>query len=52
MVIVKEGTLKATVGGKTKILGAGSVVLIMPKQMQSFENVGDGPLTYYAFKWK
>lgn len=52
LVIVKEGTMKATVNGKTKILGAGSVVLIMPGQMQSFENVGDGPLTYYAMQYK
>lgn len=52
LVIVKEGTMKATVDGKTKILGAGSVLLIMPQQMQSFENVGDGPLTYYAMQYK
>ena len=52
LVIVKEGKMKATVDGKTKILGAGSVVLIMPGQMQSFENVGDGPLTYYAMQYK
>jgi len=52
LVIVKEGTMKATVDGKTKILGAGSVVLIMPQKMQSFENVGDGPLTYYAMQYK
>jgi quercetin dioxygenase-like cupin family protein len=52
LVIVKEGMMKATVNGKTKILGAGSVVLIMPQQMQSFENVGNGPLTYYAIQYK
>jgi (S)-ureidoglycine aminohydrolase len=52
LVIVKEGTMKATVDGKTKMLGAGSVLLIMPQQMQSFENIGDGPLTYYAMQYK
>lgn len=52
LVIVKEGTMKATVDGKTKILGAGSVLVIMPQQMQSFENVGNGPLTYYAMQYK
>ncbi len=52
LVIVKEGTMKATVNGKTKVLGAGSVVLIMPGEMQSFENIGDGPLTYYAMQYK
>ena len=39
LVIIKEGTMKATVDGKTKILPAGSIVLIMPGQMQSFENI-------------
>lgn len=52
LVIVKEGTMKATVNGKTRVLGAGSVVLIMPGQMQSFENIGDGPLTYYSMQYK
>lgn len=52
LVIVKEGTMKATVDGKSKILGPGSVILIMPRQMQSFENVGSGNLSYYALKYK
>ena len=52
LVIVKEGTMKATIDGKTKVLGAGSVLLIMPQQMQSFENIGDGPLTYYVMQYK
>lgn len=51
LVIIKEGTMKATIDGKTKILPAGSVVLIMPGQTQSFENVGDGQLTYYAMQY-
>ena len=52
LIIVKEGTMKVTVEGKSKILGAGGVVLIMPQQMQSLENVGNGKLTYYAMKYK
>lgn len=52
LVIIKEGTMKATVDGKSKILGAGSVLVIMPEQMQSFENVGNGNLSYYAMKYK
>jgi quercetin dioxygenase-like cupin family protein len=52
LVIVKEGTMKATVNAKTKILGTGSVLLIMPGEMQSFENVGNGPLTYYAMQYQ
>ena len=52
LIIVKEGTMKVTVEGKSKILGAGGVVLIMPQQMQSLENIGNGKLTYYAMKYK
>jgi quercetin dioxygenase-like cupin family protein len=52
LIIVKEGTMKVTVEGKSKILGAGGVVLIMPQQMQSLENVGSGKLSYYAMKYK
>lgn len=52
LVIVKEGTMKATIDGRSKILGPGSVILIMPQQMQSFENVGTGNLSYYALKYK
>jgi len=52
LVIVKEGSMKATVDGKSKILGPGGVILIMPQQMQSFENVGNSNLSYYALKYK
>lgn len=52
MIIVKEGTMKVTIEGRSKILGAGGVVLIMPQQMQSLENIGNGKLTYYAMKYK
>ncbi|HEA19498.1 MAG TPA: cupin domain-containing protein [Pricia antarctica] len=45
--IVKEGLLKMTMDGTSKVLPAGSVVLIPPLTEQSMENVGDGPLTYY-----
>lgn len=52
LVIVKEGTMKATVDGISKILGPGSVMLIMPQQTQSIENVGNSNLSYYALKYK
>jgi len=52
LIIVKEGTMKVTVEGKSKILGAGGVVLIMPQQMQSLENIGNSKLSYYAMKYK
>ena len=52
LVIIKEGTMKATIDGESKILSAGSVLLIMPQQSQTFENAGNGNLSYYALKYK
>jgi quercetin dioxygenase-like cupin family protein len=52
LIIVKDGTMKVTVDGKSKILGTGGVVLIMPQQMQSLENIGNSKLSYYAMKYK
>ncbi|MGC4103544.1 cupin domain-containing protein [Ferruginibacter sp.] len=50
LIIIKEGTMKATIGNKTAILGKGSVLLIPPLEMQQLQNVGNGPLTYYVFQ--
>ena len=46
VIIIKEGTLKCTIGNKTAVLGPGSVLLIPPLESQIFENTGDGPVTY------
>jgi quercetin dioxygenase-like cupin family protein len=52
LIIIKEGTMKCTIGGKTSVLGKGSVLLIPPLQAQVFENTGDGPLTYYVLQFR
>lgn len=52
VLIVKEGLMKLTIEGKSTIMGAGSVMLLMPQQMHSLENVGDTPLTYFVMKYK
>jgi len=52
VIIIKEGTLKCTIGNKTSNLGPGSVLLIPPHEMQTFENTGDGPVTYYVFMFR
>ncbi|HEV7779692.1 MAG TPA: cupin domain-containing protein [Chitinophagaceae bacterium] len=52
VIIIKEGTLKCTIGDKTAALGPGSVLLIPPHEMQTFENTGDGPVTYYVFMFR
>jgi len=52
MIIIKDGLLKCTIGSTTATLGPGSVLLIPPHEMQTFENVGDGPVTYYVFMFR
>jgi len=52
LIIIKEGTMKCTIGNKTAVLGRGSVLLIPPLQAQEFENIGDGPLTYYVLMFR
>jgi mannose-6-phosphate isomerase-like protein (cupin superfamily) len=52
LIIIKEGTMKCTIGNNTAVLGKGSVLLIPPLEQQSFENTGDGPLTYYVLKFR
>ena len=52
VIIIKEGTLKCTIGNHTATLSAGSVLLIPPYEEQIFENTGDGPVTYYVFMFR
>jgi quercetin dioxygenase-like cupin family protein len=52
LIIIKEGKLKCTIGEQSAELGAGSVLLIPPHEMQTFENTGDGPVTYYVLMFR
>ena len=52
VIIIKEGRMKCSIGNKTAILGPGSVLLIPPFEEQTFENTGDGPLTYYVLMFR
>jgi mannose-6-phosphate isomerase-like protein (cupin superfamily) len=52
LIIIKEGTMKITIGSKTAELGKGSVILIPPLEPQVLENTGDGPLTYYVLQFR
>jgi (S)-ureidoglycine aminohydrolase len=40
-----------TIAGKTKLLGAGSIALMMPGDEHGFENKGDKPATYYVMRY-
>ena len=51
-IIVKEGTMKITIEGKSEVLGPEGVILLMPQQMHSMENIGNSNLTYYVMKYK
>ena len=52
LIIIKEGLVKCRIGDKTAVLGPGSVLLIPPLESQTFENVGEGPLTYYVLMFR
>jgi (S)-ureidoglycine aminohydrolase len=52
VIIIKEGLMNCKIGDKTATLGKGSVLLIPPHEPQEFENIGDGPLTYYVFMFR
>jgi len=51
-IIIKEGIMKATVEGRSEVLGPGGVVLLMPQQMHSLANVGTNNLTYYVMRYR
>lgn len=48
LIFVKEGQLAATIGDTSRTLGPGSVVFILAKDVQSFANHSDKPVTYYV----
>jgi quercetin dioxygenase-like cupin family protein len=52
LIIIKEGTMKCTIGTTTAVLGKGSVILIPPLETQQLENIGNGPLTYYVLQFR
>lgn len=52
LVIIKEGTLTATIGSVSKTMGPGSVVYIVPGDEHGFRNAGKSPCTYYIIKLK
>jgi (S)-ureidoglycine aminohydrolase len=51
-IIVKEGTMRVTIEGQSTILGIGGVILLMPKQMHSVQNIGNDNLTYYVMRYR
>lgn len=52
LIIVKEGQVKITVNGVSKILGPGSIAFAIPGEEHGIENAGGSLATYYIFKYK
>ena len=51
-ILVKEGTMEVSIEGRKATLGAGGVILLMPRQMHSIKNVGSSNLTYYVIRYR
>jgi (S)-ureidoglycine aminohydrolase len=51
LIIVKEGELTVTIEGKTKVLKAGGLALIMSNDVRETENKSDKSTTYYVFQF-
>src|SRR5215470_200328 len=51
LVIIKEGTVEAMVGGQTRRVGPGSVIFQASNQMHGMKNVGDVPAVYHVIRW-
>jgi quercetin dioxygenase-like cupin family protein len=51
VVIIREGTLEAMQGGKTRKLGPGSVLFQASNQLHGVKNVGDVPAVYHVIRW-
>jgi (S)-ureidoglycine aminohydrolase len=51
LIIVKKGELTVTIEGKTKVLKAGGVALIMSGDMRETQNTSNDSTTYYVFQF-
>ncbi len=52
LIIVKEGKLSVTINGKNKVLGVGSVLVIMPGDEQTINNLDTTSASYYVFIYR
>jgi (S)-ureidoglycine aminohydrolase len=51
-VLVKEGRVMASLGGVTRVLGAGGAALVLPGDRLLLTNIGGVPATYYRFTYR
>jgi len=52
LMIIKEGHVKITIAGQSKILGPGSIAFAIPGDEHGIENAGTTKATYYILKFK
>ena len=52
LVIIKEGTVEALVGGEWKKAGPGSVIFNASNELHALKNVGTTPATYHVINWR
>jgi (S)-ureidoglycine aminohydrolase len=52
LMIVKEGQVKITIAGQSKILGPSSIAFAMPNDEHGIENAGNTQATYFILKYK
>jgi len=50
IIVVKEGTIEATVNGVATTAGPGSICFFASNDEHGLKNVGDGPATYYVIR--
>jgi mannose-6-phosphate isomerase-like protein (cupin superfamily) len=50
MMLIKEGTLQATIEGQSKSLGPGSVIYINSNDEHGLKNVGNVPAQYFVIE--
>jgi len=52
IVFIKEGSLKITINNYSKVMGSGSIALIMPGDEHGIANTGNSQATYYIIRYK
>ncbi len=52
IVFVKEGQIEVTINKEKKVIGPGSIALIMPGDEHGIENISESQATYYIIKYK
>ncbi len=51
LIIVKDGLLEQNLNGEKKVIGQGSVTLVLPGDQLTIKNAGKAPASYYLLSW-